>query len=371
MAAGLSALGCRVETSTRTALRVVPPTFRPDLRSEVDLVEEVARTYSFDRIPASLPSAGRAGGLTREQQLRRLARRVLLGSGLSEAQTLSMLPPWLPDRLGLPGDHPWRDTLAIANPLSEEESVLRRSLVPGLLLAAARNVARRNTTVMLFETGTAFEPSGEELPREPLRAAWLLTGPAPTSWHRPHRDFDFFDAKGIAERLVDALGVEGLTFDDAPGEPWHPGRAASVRLAGITIGTVAELAPRAARALDLGGRVAVAEIDLAPILAAGRTAAPGELPRFPAVVRDLALLVPAATPASEAERAIRAAGGPTLARLAIFDVYPGDQVGSPGHVSLAFSLEFRHPDRTLTDAEVGEVMRGIDAAAGAAGWTIR
>jgi phenylalanyl-tRNA synthetase beta chain len=300
-----------------------------------------------------------------------MARRVLLGSGLSEAQTLSMLPPGLPDRLALPADHPWRDTLAIANPLSEEESVLRRSLVPGLLLAAARNVARRNTTVMLFETGTAFEPSGDELPHEPLRAAWLLTGPAPTSWHRPHRDFDFFDAKGIAERLAEALGVEGLAFDAAPGEPWHPGRAASVRLAGAGIGTVAELAPRAARALDLSGRVAVGEIDLAPLLAAAHEAAPGELPRFPAVVRDLALLVPAATPASDVEGAIRAAAGPMLAGLEIFDVYPGEQVGSPGHVSLAFSLEFRHADRTLTDAEVGEIMSSIEAAAGAAGWTTR
>ncbi|HEV8254530.1 MAG TPA: phenylalanine--tRNA ligase subunit beta, partial [Vicinamibacteria bacterium] len=201
IAAGLTALGCTVQSQTRTALRVIAPTFRPDLRTEVDLVEEVARRYSYDKFPSTLPASGRAGGLTREQTLRRLARRLLLGSGLSEAHTLSMLPPKLPDRLALADDHPWRRALVIANPLSEEESVLRPSLLPGLLLAAAKNVARRNTTVALFEIGTAFVPSAAELPDEPLRAAWLFTGPSPAGWHGPHRDLDFFDAKGALERL--------------------------------------------------------------------------------------------------------------------------------------------------------------------------
>lgn len=371
MATGLEALGCHVASSTRTALRVVPPTFRPDLKAEVDLVEEVARTYSFDRIPATLPAAGRAGGLSREQHLLRLVRRVLLGSGLSEALTLSMLPPWLPDRLGLPADHSWRDALVIANPLSEEESVLRRSLVPGLVLAAARNVARRNTTVMIFETGIAFTPAGEELPQESLRAAWLLLGPVPSSWHRPHREFDFFDAKGIAERLAEALGVDRPAFRAEPGVPWHPGRSAAVLHGGDPVGAVAELAPRAARALDLTGRVAVGEIDLGPLLSASREAVAGELPRFPAVTRDLALLVSESVPAAEVERVVREAAGGLLSHIDVFDVYPGEQVGSPGFVSLAFYLEFRHPERTLTDAEVGEVMDSIASAARGTGWTVR
>jgi phenylalanyl-tRNA synthetase beta chain len=369
VAAGLTSLGCTVQTQTRTALRVLPPTFRPDLRTEVDLVEEVARRYSYDRIPSTLPASGRAGGLTHSQTLRRLARRTLLGSGLSEAHTLSMLPPKFPDRIALGADHAWRRTLLIANPLSEEESVLRPSLLPGLLLAASKNVARRNTTVGLFEIGAAFLPSRAELPDEPLRAAWLFTGPAPTGWHGPHRDLDFFDAKGVAERLAEGLGVRGVIFEAWEAEPYHLGRCARIMLGGSPIGVVAELHPRAARSLDLDGRVAVAEVDLAPLFAAAEEAAPGELPRFPAVMRDLALLVPATTPAAEVATAIRDAAGPLLERIELFDVYAGTGTGEA--LSLAFSLAFRRSDRTLTDAEVSERMDAVQRAAQNAGWTVR
>jgi phenylalanyl-tRNA synthetase beta chain len=369
MAEGLRALGCRVEERPG-ALRVTPPSFRPDLRIEEDLVEEVARLHGYDRIPLALPATGQVGGETREQALRRLVRRALLGAGLSEAQTLSLIPPGLPDRLGLGPDHPWRRTLRLANPLSEEESALRPSLLPGLLLAAARNVARRTTTVMLFEVGTVFEPSAGELPVETRRVAWVLTGPAPLSWHE-RRSLDVFDAKAVLERLAGALGVAGVSVRPEPLDGLHPGRAGRVLLDGRPVGILGELHPRAARALDLVDGVACGEVDLAPLLAAAREAAPGELPRFPAVVRDLALLVPTDTPAAEVERAIRRAAGPLLEGLAIFDVYPGDRIGRPGEVSLAYTLSFRHPARTLTDDEVSGVMASVEEACRAAGWTVR
>ena len=371
MATSLEALGCRVESQTRTSLRVTAPSFRPDLAAEIDLVEEVARRYSYDKIPSTLPAAGRAGGLTRDQSLRRVVRRLLLGAGLSEAHTLSMLSPKMPDRLRLSEDHPWRTTLRIANPLSEEESALRPSLLPGLLLAASKNVARRNTSVALFEIGSAFIPTEEELPDEPLRAAWLLTGDAPAGWHAPHREYDFYDAKGVAQRLVEGLGVDGLRFEAAEREPMHPGRCARVLLGDLEVGVVAEIHPRAARGVDLEARVAVGEIDLAPLLAASREASAGELPRFPAADRDLALLVPADTPAAAVEDAIRGAAGPLLEEIRVFDVYTGGAVAQEGKVSLAFSLRFRAPDRTLTDAEVGERMAAVTQAASAAGWTVR
>jgi len=371
MASGLTSLGCRVESQTRTALRVVPPTFRPDLRIEPDLIEEVARLYSYERIPITLPASGRVGGLSPEQTLRRLIRRLMLGSGLSEAQTLSMLPPSLPDRLELRADHPWRNTLVLANPLSEEESVLRPSLIPGLLLVASKNLARRNTTVTVFEIGNSFEPSDQELPTEHLRVAWLQTGPVPTSWHRPHRDFDFSDAKGVLARVAEGLGIEGVAVEAIERVPMHPGRAARVLLAGEDIGLVAELHPRAARALDLPARVAVGELILAPLIAAARTWAPGDLPRFPAVTRDLALLVPATTPAAEVESVIRVAAGDLLEAVDVFDVYPGEEFGQAGKVSLAFSLSFRHSERTLTDAEIAEVMASVASAVSAAGWVVR
>jgi phenylalanyl-tRNA synthetase beta chain len=370
MASSLRPLGCVVEAQTRTALRVLPPTFRPDLRTEIDFVEEIARRYSYDRLPTTLPSSGRAGGLSRDQQLRRLARRLLLASGLSEAHTLSMLPPRFPDRLALPLDHPWRNTLGIANPLSEEESVLRPSLLPGLLLAAARNVARRNTTVALFEIGAVFIPTEAELPDEPLRAAWLLTGPAPDGWHGTHRALDLFDAVGALERLLEGLGVSGVTREAIDVSPLHPGRTARLAIGGLEIGVVAELHPRAARALDLADRVAVGEVDLAPLFAAAREAEPGGLPRFPPVSRDLALLVPSETPATAVREAVRVAAGDLLEDIAIFDVYRGAEIGAD-RASLAFSLSFRHPDRTLTDAEISEHMAAVEEAARHAGWTVR
>lgn len=371
MAGMLQSLGCEIGSQSRTALRVTAPSFRPDLRAEIDLVEEVARRYSYERLPPTLPSAGRIGGLTETQRLRRVVRRQLLGAGLSEAHTLSMLPPSLPDRLGVGADHPWRRTLRIANPLSEEESVLRPSLMPGLLLAAAKNVARRNTSVSLFEMGGVFIPSGEELPDEPLRAAWLLTGDAPVGWHAPARAYDFYDAKGVLERLAEGLGVEGLTVEAVAREPMHPGRCARVRLGDREIGIVAELHPRAARGLDLETRVAVGELDLAPLMEAAREASGGELPRFPAVDRDLALLVPVETPAAAVETAVREAAGPLLEEIRIFDVYEAGDIAEQGKVSLAFSLRFRATDRTLTDAEVGERMAAVQEAARGAGWTVR
>lgn len=370
MAGHLEALDCRVEARTRTALRVAPPTFRPDLRAEIDLVEEVARTSSYERVPVTLPSGGRAGGLTRDQSLRRLARRTLLGAGLSEAQTLSLVPPGLPDRLELASGHPWRKALRLANPLSEEESALRPSLLPGLLLAAARNVARRNTSLALFEIGVAFAPAGTELPEESLRAAWVMAGPAPAGWHAPAREYDFFDAKGVLEALLAALGVEGAAVVAVPLEPLHPTRSARVDLGGAAAGTVGELQPRAARALDLPSRVAVGEVSLAPLLARARDATPGDLPRFPAVARDLAVVAGAGEAAARVEQAIRQAAGPLLESIGLFDVYSGEQIG-PGLRSLAFSLTFRHPDRTLTDAEVGEAMASIERAVHAAGWATR
>jgi phenylalanyl-tRNA synthetase beta chain len=370
MGADLTSLGCTVRSQTRTTLQVLPPTFRPDLRTEVDLVEEVARRYSYDRLPSTLPASGRAGGLSREQELRRLTRRLLLGSGLSEAHTLSMLPPRFADRLGLAGDHPWRRTLTIANPLSEEESVLRPSLLPGLLLAAAKNVARRNVTVTMFEIGGVFLPSDRELPDEPLRAAWLLAGPAPGGWHSPQDVLDYFDAAGVLERLISGLGVDGVARSAATIEPFHTGRSARITLGGSEIGIVAELHPRSARRLDLLGRVAVGEIDLAPVFSRAREAVPGELPRFPAAVRDLALVVPATATAAEVEATIRRAAGPLLDQVAVFDVYRGTELGE-GRVGLAFSLAFRDPERTLTDAEVAARMGEVDRASREAGWTVR
>lgn len=371
MTGTLRALGFDVSTASRTALRVVPPTWRPDVTIEEDLVEEVARTIGYDAVPVTLPAGGRRGGLTRQQTLRRVARRAMLGAGLSEAQTLSLLSPAFADRIGLPPDHAWRSVLRITNPLSEDESIMRPSLVPGLMLAARHNIARRIPSVALFEIGVAFTPSGDVLPEESLQLAWILSGESPDGWHAPSRPLDFYDAKGVAETLAEVLGIRDATFAPAePVAPFHPARLAAISTGGRQMGVVGELNPRVLDELDLPPRTAAGVVDLGLLLASAQTAVDLPLPRFPSVSRDVALIVPDEVTAGEVAGIVAAAAGPLLAAVAPFDVYRGTQVGE-GRRSIAFALQFRDPERTLTDDEVDAAMAAAITAASSRGWALR
>ncbi|MGZ4119071.1 MAG: phenylalanine--tRNA ligase subunit beta [Actinomycetota bacterium] len=369
MAGLLGALGCRVEAS-RSVLRVAPPSWRPDIEIEENVVEEIARLHGYDRIPETLPRGGRIGGLTLVQRLRRVARAALSGAGVTEAQTLSLLPPWFSERAALPADHELRARVRLANPLSEDESLLRPSLIPGLLLAAQHNVARRTLPVRLFELGTVFAPHADGV-AETERLAFVLTGPTTPTWHAQERELDYFDGKGVLEVLAAALGVPGFTVrpDDWEGVG-HPGRSARVVFGDLDAGRLIELHPKAAQSLELPRRVVVCELDLGSLFSAASPQGAAEPARFPALSRDLALVVPGEVPADEVARAIRLAAGPLLAELRLFDVYRGDQIPE-GTVSLAFSLALRDPERTLTDADADGVMAAIAARAAAGGWQIR
>ncbi|HVL91045.1 MAG TPA: phenylalanine--tRNA ligase subunit beta [Actinomycetota bacterium] len=371
MTAALTALGCEVSGSSRTALRVTPPSWRGDIAIEEDLIEEVARVHGYDNVPVTLPAGGGVGALTTEQRLRRTARRALLGAGLSEAYTLSLISPAFADRIGLGAGHPWREVLPVTNPLSEDESVLRPSLLPGLLLAARHNIARRQPSVMLFEIGMTFTPSREELPVETRQAAWVMAGAASADWHQPERPLDFYDAKGAFESLAQALGVANAAALPGQGpEPFHPVRFADLFVGSRLAGVVGELHPRVIDALDLPARTAAGVVDLSMLIEAAVPARDLPLPRFPAVSRDLAVVAPNETTAAEIASALAEAAGPLLASIDPFDVYRGGQVAE-GKRSVAFALQFRDPERTLTDDEVDAAMsRAIDAAAGR-GWAIR
>lgn len=366
----LGALGCQVEAS-RATLRVVPPSWRPDIVIEENVVEEVGRLHGYQNIRETLPGGGRVGGLTLHQQRRRVARQALLGAGLSEAQTLSLLPPWFADRAGLPPDHEMRGRVVLSNPLSEEESVLRPSLIPGLLLAAQHNAARSALPVTLFELGIVFAPASDGTIRERERVAFVLAGPTRPSPYEASRDLDFFDGKGVVETLAAGLGVDAVSFNEsAGGGLGHPGRSATIAIGDAETGTLMELHPATAETLDLPRRAVVCEIDVSVLFAGVAESVAEAPPRYPGIARDIALIAPEGTPVRDVEDRLERAAGERLVLVQLFDVYRGEQI-PPGTVSLAFSLSLRDPERTLTDADADQVMDAIARAASDAGWTVR
>jgi phenylalanyl-tRNA synthetase beta chain len=344
----------------------------------VDLIEEVARVHGIDEhLPTTLPAvAGRVGGLSRDQRLRRRAEDGLRDLGFDQVVGWSFTDPGEPERLRLGAEDPRRDPALLANPLSEEQSAMRTMLLGSLLDVASRNLARGADRVALFEAGSVYLqgappengvlagafPGRQAAPvTEPHRFACLAIGPlAARSWRGGSESADFFALKGVAEALARQLGAE-LEFR-AAAEPFlHPGRSAAVSVEGAAAGWLGEVHPLVCRAWDLDAAVAF-ELDAAPLLGA---AGVGEetyedLTTFPAVYLDLAVVVPAEVGASAVREAVLSGGGELLRKVEAFDLYEGEQVGE-GRKSIALRLEFRAEDRTLTDEEVAERRAAIEA----------
>ena len=329
-------------------LDVEVPGFRPDIRREVDLIEEVARLAGYERLPSTIPH-GDAGELEAAQKADRLLRRAFASLGANEAWTTSLGNAQDLDLLELAADHPARRMVGIANPMSDLEDKMRTTLLPGLLRAAARNVARRVDNVALFEIARVFEASSELLPDQPTNLGGVFVGErSSTTWKHPAVAWDFFEVKGIVLAAVASLGV---TMELAPveGMPFHPTRAAAVSIGSSRVGAIGELHPRACERFDVPEGTVVFEIAAAPVVAAmpARPTVP-ELPRFPAAFIDLAVVVADDVAAAAVEDAIRSAGAPELESVQLFDLYRGEQV-EVGKKSLAYALRMRVPDRTLTD----------------------
>ena len=365
-AAHLRGYGCRTEVADRRTVLAVPPSWRFDLELWADLEEEVARGWGYDQVPATLPGAT-GGGLTPTQRLRRQAREVLAGMGVTEVQTYPFLSQAALGRLGLPADDPRRRTLRLANPISEEAPELRTTLLPGLAEVAGRNLARGEDGVAVYELGAVFlpDPGGsgglkdsppenrdQELPSEPLTLGILLAGQAPAGRHDdPRRPFDFADAKGVVEGLVAALRVPGVGYRAEEPPPYHPGRCAGVLLEDLPVGLLGQLHPRVAAACELPAASFAVELELAPLLAAVPRMRPAATPSpYPELSFDVAFLVPPGVAAATLEAVLREAGGDLLARLTLFDAYQGPPL-PPGHRNLAYRVALQAADRTLTDAD--------------------
>ncbi len=382
----LARLGFAERGRTDEAIAVTVPADRHfDVTREVDLIEEVARVHGLDEhLPATLPGRGAAvGGLQRHQVLLRRVEDLLRDAGLDEAITWSFVDP---ERGGVPGLDAI-DPVVVHNPLSEDQSVMRTDLIGGLLAAAAHNLARGAERVAIFESGRVYLPQsppqrGGRLGgrfaglrpapiAEPHRIAAVLIGTlAAARWRERPRPADFYDAKGIVELVAAALGAP-VEFAPASRPFLHPVRTAEISVAGVAAGWVGELHPALAGELDARGGAAF-ELDLEPLLA---EAVAGEeiyedVTTYPPVAEDIAVVADRDLSAERIRGAIVAAGGELLGRADVFDVYEGEQVPE-GKRSLALRLEFRAPDRTLTDAEVAAVRAEIVAALEANGAELR
>ncbi len=389
-AAYLERLGFGVEISDGDLEVTVPPDRHSDVSREVDLIEEVGRVHGLDEhLPSTLPAvAGRVGGLTREQRLRRRAEDVMRDLGFDEVVGWSFTDPGEPGRLRMAADDPRANGVVLSNPLSEDQSVMRTTLLGSLLDVAQSNLARGVQRVSLFESGRVYllyptevdrelgalagEFAGERLAPdyEPHRIGCLISGPSPRSWRGEESIGDFFALKGALEALAGQLGTT-LSFA-AMAEPFlHPGRAASIFAGGVPSGWIGELHPLVCREWDIETTVAF-EVALAPLVAIASTGEEiyEDVTAFPAVYQDLAVVLPSEVPVEHLRLAVLAAGRGLLRAAEVFDLYEGEQV-EEGHKSVALRLEFRAADRTLTDEEVAAQRTLIDATLEKIGGTLR
>ena len=333
---------------------VVLPTWRLDSTDEVDVIEEVARHYGYDRIGKTVPKSVVHGALSGRQHRRRLAREVLLGLGVSEAMPNPFLAPGTLAKAGLPAD-----SVRITNPLVAEESVLRTSLRPGLLEAIAYNESHRRTGVALFEIGHVYPPAAGELPGEYEALTVVLAGrEAPA-------------AMAVWRELAAALGAGARIDQSKVPAGLHATRSATLQAGKDPLGAVGEVAPDVLAAFEVAERVAILELDLDQIL--DREPKPTQwkpTSRYPSSDLDLSFVVPDAIPAEKVEKTVRQGAGKLLVDLELFDVYRGERAAA-GTRSIAYRLRLQAPDRNLTDADVADVRRGVETAATKLGAQLR
>jgi phenylalanyl-tRNA synthetase beta chain len=327
---------------------------------EVDLVEEVARLYGYDRIPTTLPWGQQLpGGLTREQKLRRDARHMLRELGLNEVVTYSLTSEEAEQEIASLYD---LQPIRVAMPMSKEHAVLRTKLLPQLIKTAAYNVHRGNERVQLFEVGKVYltqEETLTDLPEERLQLAALIAGPKAASiWKTPQVDAqNFYELKGILESVLERFGVRDAEYQAADFNGFHPGRTALCVVEDEVIGVLGQLHPKLAKRYDLSEPV-VLQLDLEKLLEKDPEVIYEPIPRYPAVTRDLAVTVDENVPAGRIEAGIRKVAGELLESVTLFDVFTGEQIGE-GKKSVAYSLVFRTKDRTLTDEEVHQIHERI------------
>lgn len=333
---------------------VIAPTFRHDLFCLADLAEEVARFYGYDRIDDTLPSGeGTIGKLTFKLRLEQEARAIAEFCGFSEGMTYSFESPKVFDKLLLPEDSPLRQVIEISNPLGEDYSIMRTSTLNGMLTSLATNYNRRNKDVRLYELGNIYLPKQlpiTELPEERMQFTLGLYG-----------EGDFFSMKGVVEEFFEKIGMkEKESYDPNSGKSFlHPGRQANIIYDGDVVGYLGEVHPMVASNYGIGGRAYVAVIDMPTLQEKATFNRKYEgIAKYPAVTRDISMVVPKEILAGQIEEVIAKRGGANLEDYKLFDIYEGAQIKA-GFKSIAYSIVFRAKDKTLEEAEITTAMNRI------------
>lgn len=336
------------------ANEVIAPTFRHDLFRMADLAEEVARFYGYDNIPTTLPRGeATTGKLSFKLRVEEIARDIAEFCGFSQGMTYSFESPKVFDKLRIPEDSPLRRAVEIMNPLGEDYSIMRTTSLNGMLTSLATNYNRRNKKVRLYELGNIYLPKTlplTELPEERMQFTLGMYG-----------EGDFFNMKGVVEEFFEKVGMQGKeTYDPNSGKPYlHPGRQANIIYDGTVVGYLGEVHPDIADAYEIGTKAYIAVLDMPEIVErASFDRKYTGIARFPAVTRDISMVMPKEVLAGQVEEVIEKKGGAYLESYALFDLYEGAQI-KEGCKSMAYSIVFRAKDKTLEDAEVSEAMGRI------------
>lgn len=345
---------------------VIVPSFRQDLECEADLAEEVARFYGYDKIPTTLPRGeATTGKLSFKLRIEEVARDVAEYCGFSQGMTYSFESPKVFDKLLLPADSPLRQTVTILNPLGEDFSIMRTLPLNGMLTSLATNYNRRNKNVRLYELANVYLPKSlplTELPDERMQFTLGFYG-----------DGDFFMMKGVVEEFFDKIGLHGkAVYNPEAGKPFlHPGRQAEISYQGQVVGYLGELHPQVAENYGIGERTYVAVLDMPSVLPFATFDRKYEgIAKFPAVTRDLSMVVPKDVRVGQIEEILEKKGGKLLESCHLFDIYEGSQI-QEGYKSVAYSVTFRAKDRTLEDKDVSAVMNKILSALAELGIELR
>jgi phenylalanyl-tRNA synthetase beta chain len=344
-------------------IEVCVPSFRVDIEREIDLIEEIARLNGFENIPVTMPKARVFSDLPpSRQRLEKQLKNLLADQGFNEVINFSFIAPEAIDKILLESDDPRRIIVRLRNPLVEEQSVMRTTLLPSLLETAAKNISYRELNQRIFELRRVYLPKdGQELPVEPLYLAGLLTGRREAEgWNQGKYQVDFFDAKGIVENIFSAFHLVEVTYSaENPEKFFHPCKSCNIFLADEQIGSIGELHPDVQEHFGIEQTVYYFEINVENLVAHSRNIASVSPPsRFPDSIRDIAMLIADEVPFITVRECVKALRIEEIEEISIFDLYRGEHIPS-GQKSIAIRLRYRSHDRTLTDEEVARLHERI------------